>query len=184
MRQALDDLGVDARAAATSACACTRWAWPGRSRPTACAASRAGLEEILVVEEKRQIIEYQLKEMLYGWRDDARPLVVGKFDESGEWPAPPSQWLLPPTGELSPPLVARAIAARLARFHDSEAMQRHLAALRAHDQTFAQVRGLPVRTPYFCSGCPHNMSTRVPEGSCALAGVGCHLMAVAWNATR
>jgi indolepyruvate ferredoxin oxidoreductase len=57
-----------------------------------------GLEEILVVEEKRQIIEYQLKEQLYNWREDVRPRVVGKFDETGEWPAPHHAWLLPPTG--------------------------------------------------------------------------------------
>src|SRR3546814_15716429 len=57
-----------------------------------------GLEEILVVEEKRQILEYALKEELYNWRDDVRPRVYGKFDEKdnagGEWSVPRGQWLL------------------------------------------------------------------------------------------
>ena len=98
-----------------SACASTRSACRGRSRPTARGVSPPDCEEILVVEEKRQIIEYQLKEMLYNWREDVRPRVVGKFDEAGEWPAPLGHWLLPPTGELTPAIVARAIASRLAR---------------------------------------------------------------------
>ncbi|MCB1892060.1 MAG: 2-oxoacid:acceptor oxidoreductase family protein, partial [Rhodocyclaceae bacterium] len=137
-----------------------------------------GLEEILVVEEKRQIIEYQLKEMLYNWREDVRPRVVGKFDESGEWPVPHSQWLLPPTSELTPALVARAIAARIGRFHTSEKIRERLAFLEAKEKAMAKPRLALLRTPYFCPGCPHNQSTKVPEGSCALGGVGCHLMAV------
>src|SRR3546814_18398696 len=73
--------------------------------------------EILVVEEKRQILEYALKEELYNWRDDVRPKVYGKFNEKnnagGEWSVPRGQWLLPASGELSPALIARAIAKRL-----------------------------------------------------------------------
>ena len=69
-----------------------------------------GLEEILVVEEKRQIVEYQLKEQLYNWRDDVRPRVVGKFDEKGEWVRPHGDWLLPAAGELTPAMIARVIA--------------------------------------------------------------------------
>jgi indolepyruvate ferredoxin oxidoreductase len=178
VRQALADLGIDERAARDIGLRLYKvgMAWPLEA--TGVRRFAQGLEEILVVEEKRQIIEYQLKEMLYDWRDDVRPLVVGKFDESGEWPAPPHQWLLPPTGELTPAVVARAIAARLKRFHTSEAITDHLAFLRAQDEAAAAAAGAPMRTPFFCSGCPHNRSTRVPEGSCALGGVGCHLMAV------
>ncbi len=174
VRQALHALGIDARVAADIGLRLFKvgMVWPLEADGVRHFAE--GLEEILVVEEKRQIIEYQLKEMLYQWRDDVRPRVVGKFDDSGEWPAPPHQWLLPPTGELTPALAARAIASRLARFHTSEAIARHLAFLDAQAQ---QPPGALTRMPWFCSGCPHSRSTRVPEGSSALGGVGCHLMA-------
>ena len=178
VRQALADLGIDERTARDIGLRLYKvgMAWPLEASGVRRFAQ--GLDEILVVEEKRQIIEYQLKEMLYDWRDDVRPHVVGKFDESGEWPAPPHQWLLAPTGELTPAAVARAIAARLKRFHTSEAIEAHLARLREHDEAAQRSRVAPVRTPFYCSGCPHNRSTRVPEGSAALGGVGCHLMAV------
>jgi len=176
VRQALHDLGIDERVARDIGLRLYKvgMAWPLEADGVRHFAE--GLEEILVVEEKRQIIEYQLKEQLYNWRDDVRPRVVGKFDESGEWPAPHSRWLLPPTGELTPALAARAIAARIGRFHTSEKMQRHLAFLQAKEQAPVRLH-VAARTPYFCSGCPHNRSTRVPQGSCALGGVGCHLMA-------
>jgi len=176
VRQALHDLGIDEKVARDIGLRLYKvgMVWPLEADGVRHFAE--GLEEILVVEEKRQIIEYQLKEMLYNWRDDVRPRVVGKFDESGEWPAPHSQWLLPPTGELTPSLAARAIAARIGRFHTSEKMQQHLAFLQAGETAPVRLR-VAARTPYFCSGCPHNRSTRVPQGSCALGGVGCHLMA-------
>ena len=119
VRQALADIGVDERVAADIGLRLYKVGDGVAARGRRRAPVRRGLQEILVIEEKRQIIEYQLKEMLYGWRDDMRPRVVGKFDDSDEWPAPPHQWLLPPTGELTPAIVARAIAARIARFHDS-----------------------------------------------------------------
>ena len=174
VRQALHDLGIDERVARDIGLRLFKvgMAWPLEADGVRHFAE--GLEEILVVEEKRQIIEYQLKEELYNWRDDVRPRVVGKFDESGEWPAPRSQWLLPPTGELTPALAARAIAARVGRFYQSEPMRQHLAFLDAQQR---EVVNVPARVPHFCSGCPHNRSTRVPAGSSALGGVGCHLMA-------
>jgi indolepyruvate ferredoxin oxidoreductase len=180
--QALDDLGIDERHAAHIGLRLYKvgMAWPLEASGVRHFAE--GLEEILVVEEKRQIIEYQLKEQLYNWTDvngrDVRPRIVGKFDDSGEWPAPHGPWLLPPTAELTPSIVARAIASRIERFHTSEKIQRRLAFLQAKEAALAQPRLAVLRTPYFCSGCPHNQSTRVPEGSCALGGVGCHLMAV------
>jgi indolepyruvate ferredoxin oxidoreductase len=177
-RQALADLGIDAHVAADIGLRLYQVGMPWPLEAAGVRRFARGLKEILVVEEKRQIIEYQLKEMLYDWPDAERPRVVGKFDETGEWPAPPHQWLLPPTGELSPAIVARVIATRLAPFHDSPAMRAHLAMLREQEQAVARATQVLQRPPYFCSGCPHNQSTRVPEGSCALAGVGCHLMAV------
>ncbi|HJW57831.1 MAG TPA: indolepyruvate ferredoxin oxidoreductase family protein [Burkholderiaceae bacterium] len=178
VRQALDDLGIDARLADEIGLRLYKVGMPWPLEADGVRHFAEGLEEILVVEEKRQIIEYQLKEQLYNWREDVRPRVVGKFDETGEWPAPPHRWLLPPTGELTPAIVARAIAVRIARFHASDRIRAHLAWLDAKEAALAMPRGTGQRTPYFCSGCPHNTSTQVPEGSSALGGVGCHLMAV------
>lgn len=178
VRQALDDLGIDEASAAAIG---LRLYKVGMVWPLEAAGMREfarGLEEILVVEEKRQIIEYQLKEELYNWREDVRPRVVGKYDEHGEWSEHHGRWLLPPTGELTPAIVARAIASRIARFHDSERIRARMAALDAQERAAAVSHEAVVRLPWFCPGCPHSTSTRVPEGSRALAGVGCHLMAV------
>ncbi len=143
-----------------------------------------GLEEILVVEEKRQVIEYQLKEELYNWREDVRPRVVGKYDEKGEWDLPIGRWLLPPTGELGPARIARVIAERIRRFYTSPRIRDRLAFLDAQENVLAQRRTDIARVPHYCSGCPHNTSTKVPEGSHALAGIGCHYMAVWLNPTQ
>jgi indolepyruvate ferredoxin oxidoreductase len=178
VRQALDDLGIDANVAADIGLRLYKVGMPWPLEADGVRHFAEGLEEILVVEEKRQIIEYQLKEMLYNWREDVRPRVVGKFDETGEWPAPHHAWLLPPTAELTPAIVARAIAARIGRFHTSGRIRERLAFLEAKDQALSKPKLALMRTPYFCPGCPHNLSTRVPDGSCALGGVGCHLMAV------
>ena len=146
-----------------------------------------GLEEILVVEEKRQLIEYQIKEELYTWEQGRRaPRVVGKFDDNGEWSRaegqPAGSWLLPAHYEHSPAMVARVIAQRMARLGLSEKLgsqfRERLAFLDFKEKALARPRVTAVRQPYFCSGCPHNTSTRVPEGSRATAGIGCHFMAV------
>ncbi len=149
-----------------------------------------GLQEILVVEEKRQVIEYQLKEELYNWRSDVRPNVLGKFDEvpgdnsGGEWsmPNPSQNWLLRPKADLTPAIIARAIARRLKKLGvpaDIVArMDARLAVIDAREQGMAELKvDTGERAPWFCSGCPHNTSTRVPEGSRAVAGIGCHYMA-------
>ena len=150
-----------------------------------------GLQEILVVEEKRQMIEYQLKEELYNWRADVRPDVVGKFNivdgdhSSGEWsrPNPSENWLLRGTADLNPAIIAKAIARRLFNYPLPEHVKGSInARLVAIEQTETVLRTLTQasaeRLPWFCSGCPHNTSTRVPEGSRALAGIGCHYMAM------
>jgi indolepyruvate ferredoxin oxidoreductase len=150
-----------------------------------------GLDEIIVVEEKRQILEYALKEELYNLPDGERPRVVGKFDDTGEWSnkgkTGHGDWLLPATYELNPAQIARAIASRIAHYctgHPVAArVKERIAFLEAKENA---LKTLPVkanpetdRIPYFCSGCPHNSSTKVPEGSRALAGIGCHYM-VLW----
>ncbi|KAF0163252.1 MAG: indolepyruvate ferredoxin oxidoreductase [Rhodocyclaceae bacterium] len=181
VRQALDDLGIDEAYAADIGLRLFKVGMPWPLEADSVRHFAEGLEEILVVEEKRQIIEYQLKEMLYNWREDVRPRVIGKYDESGEWPVPVNRWLLPPTAELTPAIVARAIAARIARFHTSERIADYIAFLDEKAKALSRPRVALMRMPWFCPGCPHNQSTKVPEGSCALGGVGCHLMAVAMD---
>ncbi|MCF8199490.1 MAG: indolepyruvate ferredoxin oxidoreductase family protein [Sulfuritalea sp.] len=178
VRQALDDLGIDEAYAAKIGLRLFKVGMPWPLEADSVRHFAEGLEEILVVEEKRQIIEYQLKEMLYNWREDVRPRVIGKFDESGEWPVPVNRWLLPPTAELTPAIVARAIAARLGRFHQAQRITDYINFLDRKAVPLSRPKVTMMRTPYFCPGCPHNQSTKVPEGSCALGGVGCHLMAV------
>jgi indolepyruvate ferredoxin oxidoreductase len=138
-----------------------------------------GLDEILVVEEKRQMVEYQLKEQLYNWRDDVRPRVIGKFDEKGEWVHPRGEWLLTSKADFSVAQIARVISSRIARFHTSDLIKARLAFLEAKDVVLTKQVNTPARPAYYCSGCPHNTSTKVPEGSLALAGIGCHVMATA-----
>src|SRR5512134_3915219 len=176
--QALEDLGIDETEAARAGIRLYKagLVWPLEAEGVRRFAE--GLDEILVVEEKRQLLEYQLKEQLYNWREDVRPRVIGKFDDRGEWGEHHGKWLLPPTAELEPGGIARAIAARIGRFYTSGRVADRLALLDAKERALARPRFPLARTPWFCPGCPHNASTKVPEGSCALGGVGCHLMAV------
>jgi indolepyruvate ferredoxin oxidoreductase len=175
--QALDDLGIDEALAADIGLRIFKvgMVWP--LEPEGVRQFAEGLDEILVVEEKRQIIEYQLKEQLYNWRDDVRPRVVGKFAEKGEWALPHGDWLLPAAGELTPAMIARAIASRLALIFDSPVIHDRLKFYDEKEAQLVQPREAIARVPHYCSGCPHNTSTRVPEGSRAVAGIGCHYMA-------
>ena len=182
VRQALEHLGIDEAEAARIGIRVYKLglAWP--LEPQGLHAFALGLEEILVVEEKRPLIEDQIRALLYHWPDARPPRIVGKRDEESG----PNEWLLAPNGELSAEQVALVIAARLKRFHAGGRIDERAAWLRAKEEALAkpslspQLRGYlsdAGRVPYFCSGCPHNSSTRVPEGSEAIAGVGCHFMA-------
>ncbi|MEP7184070.1 MAG: indolepyruvate ferredoxin oxidoreductase family protein, partial [Betaproteobacteria bacterium] len=119
---------------------------------------------------------------LYNWRDDVRPRVVGKFDEKGEWMRPHGDWLLPALSELTPAMIARVIAQRIERLglhpRQSEKLKARVDWINAKEAALAKPKILLERIPYFCSGCPHNTSTNVPEGSRATAGIGCHVMAI------
>jgi indolepyruvate ferredoxin oxidoreductase len=188
--QALADLGITEETARDIGLRVYKvgMSWP--LEPTGARRFAEGLEEILVVEEKRQLIEYQIKEELYNWKEGVRaPRVVGKFDDSGEWSRsggqPAGTWLLPAHYEHSPAMVAKAIAQRLEKLgltkHLGSQFRERLAFLDFKEKVLAKPRVTAIRQPYFCSGCPHNTSTRVPEGSRATAGIGCHFMAVWMN---
>jgi indolepyruvate ferredoxin oxidoreductase len=177
--EALEELGIDLDVAGRVGIRVFKVAMPWPLEPDSIREFADGLDEILVVEEKRQIVEYQLKEHLYNWREDVRPRVIGKFDEAGEWGRPRGRWLLPGTADFSVAQIARVIAARVARFHTSDMMRARLAILDAKDAVLDKAVLTPPRPAWYCSGCPHNTSTRVPEGSLALAGIGCHVMATA-----
>jgi indolepyruvate ferredoxin oxidoreductase len=125
--------------------------------------------EILVVEEKRGIIESQLKESFYDFPGSKPKRMVGKTDQTGAE-------LIPWVGELSPRLLAPIVAARLQVFLPELNLAAKADALRPAAERLITVPGA-ARAPYFCSGCPHNISTKVPQGSKALAGIGCHFMA-------
>lgn len=173
VRQALDDLGIDERLATELGLSVYKLAvtWP--IEPQGLRAFAEGLEHILVVEEKRGLIEGQIKDLMYHWPADKRPRVTGKQDETG---AP----LLPSFDELTPAMIARAIAGRLPTLQALPLVQKRLADITAKEQELDHLVGPTAkRIPYFCSGCPHNTSTQVPEGSRALAGIGCHYM-VQW----
>ncbi len=185
--QALADLGIDEGVARDIGIRVYKVAMSWPLEPQGARKFAQGLEEILVVEEKRQLIEYQIKEELYDWREGQRPpRVVGKFDDNGEWSyaegQPAGTWLLPASYEHSPAMVAKAIASRLAKLgmdrQLGERYRNRLAFLEFKEKALAKQPIVALRQPYFCSGCPHNTSTRVPEGSRATAGIGCHFMAV------
>ena len=176
--EALEELGITVANAAEIGIRVFKVSMPWPLEPDSVREFAKGLDEILVVEEKRQIVEYQLKEQLYNWRADVRPRVIGKFDEKGEWVAPHGEWLLPPKADFSVAQIARVIAMRVARFHASDLIKARLTFLEAKEAVLKKAVSTPARPAYYCSGCPHNTSTRVPEGSLALAGIGCHVMAM------
>jgi indolepyruvate ferredoxin oxidoreductase len=167
--QALEDLGIDAQKAGAIGLRVFKvgMTWP--LEPVSTHAFAEGLEEILVVEEKRSILEDQLTGQLYNWPVDRRPRVIGEFDEDG-------RDLLPNLSELTPAMVARAIASRMRRFYDDQIIEKRLAFYDEKERSLAKARTHLERTPHYCSGCPHSSSTRIPEGSRALGGIGCHYM--------
>lgn len=168
--QALEDLGISHELAASLGIRLYKVAMPWPLEPEGMREFALGLDEILVIEEKRGLIEDQLKEQLFSWQDDKRPRVVGKKDDQ-------NSELVTSLGELTPAMIARAIAARIAPFYTSDQVSQRLVFLADKEAELAQPRALLERTPHFCSGCPHNTSTTLPDGSRALGGIGCHYMA-------
>lgn len=172
--QALEYLGLDERACADIGIRVYKvgMTWP--LEPEGIARFAQGLEDIVVVEEKRAFIERQMKEQFYNWPASAgpRPSIVGKYDEAG-------QWILPSTNELTPATIAGVIGRRIQKFFSNDSIEQRLRWMDEKEAELALPRASFPRVPHYCSGCPHNTSTRVPEGSRALGGIGCHYM-VTW----
>ena len=171
-RQALEDLGITEDKALQLGIRLYKvgMTWP--LEPVRAREFAEGLEEVIVIEEKREILEDQLVKLLYNTPAERRPKIIGKYDETG-------RRIQPTEGELSPTGVARVIAERLKqRGEGGPEMIQRLARIEAKEKLLQAPPPKTVRTPFFCSGCPHNTSTRVPEGSRAMAGIGCHGMAM------
>jgi indolepyruvate ferredoxin oxidoreductase len=169
VRQALDELGIDEVRCNDLGIRLYKIACPWPISRQDLKAFADGLELIIVVEEKRSLIEVQVREELYGTAN--QPVCIGKKDEQGKW-------LFPVKGALDPNEVAICIGERiLQRVSPNEEIAARVAALKGAQRILAETQDVAVRTPYFCSGCPHNSSTVVPEGMRAYAGIGCHYMA-------
>ncbi|MCB8822432.1 indolepyruvate ferredoxin oxidoreductase family protein [Microvirga rosea] len=170
VRQALDELGIDEVKANDMGLRLYKIACPWPLSQSELLDFARGLDMVIVVEEKRSLIEVQLREELYGTAN--QPLCIGKKDENGNW-------LFPVKGALDPNDIAIAIGERLLRYHNNDDLRGRVQRLRHAQQVLSVTTDVATRVPHFCSGCPHNTSTKVPEGMRAYAGIGCHYM-VQW----
>src|SRR6266852_1941067 len=168
VRQALDELGLDEVRCNDLGLRLYKIGCPWPISRQDLTDFAAGLDLVIVVEEKRSLIEVQVREELYGTAN--QPVCIGKKDERGNW-------LFPVKGALDPNDVAICIGERILQRGHHEAIAAQVARLKAAQHKLAEITDIAVRTPYFCSGCPHNSSTVVPEGMRAYAGIGCHFMA-------
>jgi indolepyruvate ferredoxin oxidoreductase len=168
VRQALDELGIDEVRCNDLGIRLFKIACPYPLSRAELAEFARGLDLIIVVEEKRSLIEVQVREELYGTPN--QPVCIGKKDEKGEW-------LFPIKGALDPNDIAICIGERLLKYGSGEGLSNRVAHLKEAQRAVAQTPVIATRDPYFCAGCPHNTSTVVPEGMRAYAGIGCHYMA-------
>ncbi|MEW6769369.1 MAG: indolepyruvate ferredoxin oxidoreductase family protein [Pseudomonadota bacterium] len=175
IRQALRELGITPEVAAKIGLRLYKIGMPWPLEPEGVRQFAVGLEEIFIIEERREIVENQVKQELFNWRDDVRPRIVGKMDNH-------DKRFLPFAAELSVSSLASSLTERLLQLDLNPEIAQMLRAkadwFNGREATQMQVTTPVVRTPYFCSGCPHNTSTKVPEGSRAMAGIGCHFMAL------
>ena len=175
IRQALRELGITEEVAAKIGLRLYKIGMPWPLEPEGVRNFAVGLEEIFIVEERREIVENQVKQELFNWRDDVRPRIVGKMDDH-------DKRFLTFAAELSVASLASSLTERLLRLNLNPEIAEMLRAkadwFNGRQATQMQAVAPVTRTPYFCSGCPHNTSTKVPEGSRAFAGIGCHFMAL------
>ena len=169
--QAFDDLDLSEAAVAAMGVRLYKVGMPWPLEPHGAMAFAAGLDKVIVVEEKRSLIESQLKEQLYG--SQHAPAIIGKHDEQGVI-------LFPTEMALDSNLIAIAIGERLLALHDDTRLRERVAQLRSYRAPRATVDAM-ARSFYFCSGCPHSSSTHIPSGSKAYAGIGCSWMAQAMD---
>jgi indolepyruvate ferredoxin oxidoreductase len=170
LRQAMQSLGIsdaDARALGLRIYK-VGMSWP--LEPEGLHEFATGLERILVIDHKRGVLESQIKAQLYSLPAASRPEILGKQDRDG---AP----LLDNVAMLGQTEIATALLRQLPESEIRARAERAHADIQTHRDFVATHLSSTQRTPFFCSGCPHNRSTKVPEGSRALAGVGCHYMA-------
>ncbi len=173
VRQALVDLGISEQQAADLGITILKVGMPYPADTETYAEFARGLEEVIVIEEKRDVLETGMLAACYDLPTDQRPRIVGRKDERGAK-------LLDNAKAITADEIALVIASRIKHFHDSELMQARVKRLSGELERAAQLPALNMqRTPYFCSGCPHSTSTRIPEGSRGVGGVGCHYM-VTW----
>jgi indolepyruvate ferredoxin oxidoreductase len=168
VRQAFDELGIDEVKCNELGIRLYKVACPWPLSRRELAEFAAGLDLVIVVEEKRSLIEVQVREELYGTAN--QPVCIGKRDEQ-------DNWLFPVKGALDPNEVAICIGERLLKYHRNDDVAQRVARLKESQRIAAETGDIAQRIPYFCSGCPHNTSTVVPEGMRAYAGIGCHFMA-------
>jgi indolepyruvate ferredoxin oxidoreductase len=175
IRQALRELGVTPEVAAKIGLRLYKIGMPWPLEPEGVRQFAVGLEEIFIIEERREIVENQVKQELFNWRDDVRPRIIGKMDDH-------DKRFLPFAEELGVASLASSLTERLLRLNLNPEIAAMLRAkadwFNGRQATQMQAVAPITRTPYFCSGCPHNTSTKVPEGSRAFAGIGCHFMAL------
>jgi indolepyruvate ferredoxin oxidoreductase len=170
VRQALDELGLDEVKANDMGLRLYKVACPWPLSQRELLEFARDLDMIIVVEEKRSLIEVQVREELYGTAN--QPVCIGKKDEAGNW-------LFPIKGALDPNDIAITIGERLLKYHRNDDLAGRVARLKEAQHILAETSDIATRVPHFCSGCPHNTSTKVPEGMRAYAGIGCHYM-VQW----
>src|SRR3989449_1982306 len=168
VREALDELGIDEVKCNDLGIRLYKVACPWPLSQRELMEFAQGLDLIIVVEEKRSLIEVQVREELYGTAN--QPVCIGKKDERGNW-------LFPVKGALDPNDIAICIGERLLSCGHNEQLAAKVASLKERQRALAEMSDVATRLPYFCSGCPHNSSTVVPEGMRAYAGIGCHFMA-------
>ncbi len=168
--EAFAAMGISLEEAASLGVSIYKVGMPWPLEPQGLKAFAAGLETLMVIEHKRPLIETQARAALYDLPAHARPRIIGKTDENGNP-------LLSELSALSVAEVALAIADRLPPGPHMDRVNDYLARVSAASMAAVTLAAEQQRKPFFCSGCPHNTSTRLPEGSRALAGIGCHYMA-------
>ncbi len=173
VRQALIDLGIDEHQAADLGITILKVGMPFPADIETYREFAAGLEEVIVLEEKRDQLEQGMRTACYDMPSEQRPRIVGHLDEQGNR-------LVDNAKPITTDEIAIVIAQRIEHFHSSEGIQARIKRLSGIGERTASLPAINMqRLPYFCSGCPHNTSTKIPEGSRALGGVGCHYM-VTW----